>query len=135
MDLVVVDKSSRQMHLIRGSAVIRTYRVALGPNPRGHKSQQGDGRTPEGSYTLDYINENSAYHRSMHVSYPNAEDTRQAKARGVDPGGLIMIHGQPNGDPLPRWGDWTLGCIAITNAEMDEFLSLVGVGTPIHLEW
>lgn len=139
VDLVKVDKSEREMLLLDGDTVVKRYRISLGENPQGHKQQEGDEKTPEGRYSLDYINEQSSFYRSMHISYPNAADKAAAKARGVSPGGFIMIHGQPNRLPgplsIPKRFDWTDGCIAITNAEMDEFLSLVPVGTAIEISW
>ena len=119
------------MYLLSGGKIVKEYRVALGANPQGHKRQEGDERTPEGDYTLDYKKEDSAFYRAMHVSYPNAV--------GVSPGGFIMVHGQRNGlgwlAPLAQYFNWTNGCIALTDAEMDEFMTLVRVGTPIRIEW
>ena len=107
--------------------------------PKGHKQQEGDQRTPEGRYVLDYKNENSSFYRSMHVSYPNTLDKAQAQASDRDPGGFIMVHGQRNYlgwlSSIVQYIDWTNGCIAITNKEMDEFMSLVPVGTIIEIEW
>lgn len=136
-DLVVVDKSERTLRLFRAGNELRAYRVALGPNPEGHKQQEGDGRTPEGRYVIDWRNAKSAFHRSLHVSYPNARDRREARRRGVDPGGAIMIHGLPNG---MGWlgaehvaNDWTLGCIAVTSEEIEEIWRVVRDGTPIDI--
>lgn len=137
IDKVFVDKSERRLQLLSGDKVIKSYHIALGGNPIGHKQQEGDQRTPTGSYTLDYKNEKSGYHRSMHVSYPNATDKANAKSRGVSPGGAIMIHGQKNGfgalAMLNQQRDWTAGCIAVTNDEMDEIMAAVSVGTPIEI--
>ncbi|MFT0211268.1 L,D-transpeptidase family protein [Pseudomonas sp. F1_0610] len=137
VDHVVVFKEQRILQLMDKQKIIKSYHIALGRNPLGHKQQEGDSRTPEGTYKLDYINERSSYYRSMHISYPNAIDKKNAKARGVSPGGLIMVHGQPNGyeqfSSLTQQRDWTDGCIALTNEEMDEFLSLVKVGTLISI--
>ena len=139
VEKVFVDKSERLMTLLEAGKPVRTFEISLGANPQGHKQQEGDEKTPEGVYTLDYINEKSGYHRSMHVSYPNALDTKAAEDRGVSPGGFIMIHGQKNGfgwfSGVMQQFDWTNGCIALTNDEMDEFLSLVPVGTLIEIEW
>lgn len=139
VNLVRVIKSERKMLLIESGKILKEYHIALGANPSGHKQQEGDERTPEGRYTLDYINEQSSYHRSMHLSYPNANDRANAKQKGVSPGGDIMIHGQPNGfgamANLTQLTDWTNGCIALTNSEMDEFLKLVAVGTTIEVVW
>jgi len=92
-DRVVVRKSARTLELYRGSELLRTYTIALGPTPQGHKQQEGDGRTPEGRYVLDYRNPGSSFHKSLHVSYPSAADTASARGRGVSPGGMIMVHG------------------------------------------
>lgn len=138
-DLVKVDKSERLMHLLAQGKSIRAYRISLGASPEGHKQQEGDEKTPEGRYTLDYIKENSSYYRAMHVSYPNALDKQRANERGVSAGGFIMVHGQPNGwgwlSGITQLFDWTDGCIAISNADMDEFIDLVPVGTPIEIIW
>ncbi len=134
--LVRVAKADRRMELMAGDTVLRSYSIALGGNPVGHKLQEGDKRTPEGRYMLDWRNPNSQYYRSIHVSYPNDADRISASERGVDPGGDIMIHGQPNSFPLRSVGlpgDWTLGCIAVTNEEMDEIWSMVKDGTPIEI--
>ncbi|MCM2317049.1 MAG: L,D-transpeptidase family protein [Thermoanaerobaculia bacterium] len=136
-DLVVVDKSERSLKLFRAGRELRTYRVALGPNPEGHKLEEGDGRTPEGRYVIDWRNAKSAFHRSLHVSYPNAHDRREARRRGVDPGGAIMIHGLPGGMGGLGAGhvasDWTLGCIAVTSEEIEEIWRVVRDGTPIDI--
>jgi murein L,D-transpeptidase YafK len=131
-DLVLVRKQRREMLLLRGESVLRTYRVALGREPFGPKQCEGDGRTPEGRYTIDWRNPNSKYHLSLHISYPDAADTARAAAAGVAPGGDIMIHGQRSGEPAE--GDWTQGCIAVTDTEMDEIWALVFDGTPILIE-
>ena len=139
VDKIVVDKSARKMDLLSQGEVVRSYRIALGDNPQGHKRQEGDERTPEGSYTLDYKNENSIAHRSIHISYPNEADKADAASRGVSPGGDIMIHGQMNGfgkmAPYMQQRDWTNGCIAVTNEEMDEIMSAIELGTPIEIVW
>lgn len=138
-DQVYVKKSTRTMQLIHNHTVIRQYHIALGDNPQGQKQQEGDERTPEGWYTLDWANEKSKAYRSLHISYPNSVDIAKAKSMGVTAGGAIMIHGQMNGleklTPLMQQRDWTNGCIAVTNAEMDEIMALVKVGTPIFIEW
>ena len=137
IDKVFVDKSERRLQLMSGDKVIKSYHISLGGSPIGHKQQEGDQRTPIGSYTLDYKNEKSQYYRSMHVSYPNAIDKANAKSRGVSPGGAIMIHGQKNGFGAPamfnQQRDWTAGCIAVTNNEMDEIMAAVKVGTTIEI--
>lgn len=125
------------LKLLSQDKVIKSYHIALGDNPVGHKQQEGDERTPVGIYTLDYKNENSIAHRSIHISYPNAADKARAQARGVNPGGDIMIHGQMNGYGhlalINQLRDWTDGCIAVTDAEMDEIMAVVAIGTPIEI--
>jgi len=137
IDRVFVDKSDRVLQLMSHGKVIRSYRIALGDSPTGHKQQEGDQRTPVGVYTLDYKNENSIAHRSIHISYPNTEDKARAKSLGVSPGGDIMIHGQMNGFGHLGWlnqqRDWTDGCIAVTNDEMDTIMAAVTIGTPIEI--
>lgn len=137
IDLVRVHKSDRKLELVSGEKVVRSYAVALGANPVGHKSQEGDERTPEGRYVLDWRNPGSGYYRSIHVSYPDADDVAAAKRAGVDPGGMIMIHGQPNGYGWWSWlvqmFDWTNGCIAVTDEEMAEIWQMVEDGTPIEI--
>jgi murein L,D-transpeptidase YafK len=130
-DLVLVSKKKREMVLLRGESVLRTYRIALGREPVGPKRQEGDGRTPEGRYTIDWRNTKSKYHLSLHISYPDAADVARAREAGVDPGGDIMIHGLPDG--AVKQGDWTQGCIAVTDEEMDEIWGLVEEGTPIWI--
>jgi len=139
-DQVVVKKSERKLMLMNNGKVVREYRVALGDAPRGHKMRQGDERTPEGNYILDWRNPRSNFYKSIHVSYPNAQDRMLAKAMGHDPGGMIMIHGLPN--YLPQNAikyanynrrDWTDGCIAVDNHEMDEIWQAVRDGTPIRI--
>jgi len=128
-DRVVVNKARREMLLLRGESVLRSYRVAIGREPVGHKEREGDGRTPEGRYVIDRRNPKSRYHLSLRISYPNEADRARAQELGVKPGGDIMIHGLKDG--LPREDDWTQGCIAVTDEEMDEIWSLVAEGTPI----
>ncbi|EKO3485961.1 L,D-transpeptidase family protein [Vibrio fluvialis] len=139
VELVKVDKSKRRMYLIDDGQVIREFRIALGKSPKGHKQQEGDQRTPEGRYYLDFVTEHSHFYRSMHISYPNLRDKHHAETLGVDPGGEIKIHGLKTGyagsPEFIQSFDWTNGCIAITNQEMDEFLSLVKIGTPIEIQW
>lgn len=130
-DAIRVFKSTRRMELLRGSKVLRSYRIALGDAPVGHKRQQGDERTPEGDYRITYRNAQSRFHLSLRVSYPNQGDRERARKRGVDPGGDIMIHGST---PPGYTGDWTDGCIAVTNAQIEEIWRLVPVGTPIRIK-
>lgn len=128
-DSVVVDKSDRQLYLMQGGKVWKSYPIGLGFAPEGHKRQQGDGRTPEGKYVLDWRNPQSKFYLSLHVSYPNARDREQARARGVSPGGDIFIHGRH--DPAAGRRDWTWGCIAVSDAAMDEIWAVVPDGTTI----
>jgi len=137
-DQVVVVKSSRTLTLLSQGKTLRTYKVALGASPVGAKQQQGDHRTPEGRYILDRRNPHSRFYKAIHVSYPNEKDKRQAAKLGVSPGGDIMIHGLPNGfgwlGESHRAQDWTDGCIAVTNKEMDEIWDLVADGIPIDIK-
>jgi murein L,D-transpeptidase YafK len=137
-DFVLVVKSASRLYLIREGETFASFRVSFGTNPKGHKQQQGDGRTPEGRYVLDYKNPGSRYHRSIHISYPNAKDRQSARKRGVDPGGDIMIHGQRNGwewlSPIAQLFDWTNGCIALSNRDMDYVWEAVEAGTPIEIK-
>ncbi|WP_444905052.1 murein L,D-transpeptidase family protein [Microbulbifer sp. CnH-101-E] len=139
VDLVKVDKSENKLYLLDGEKVVREYHVAFGKNPKGHKQQEGDEKTPEGRYILDYKKEDSSFYRAMHVSYPNQKDKDVAEELGVSPGGFIMVHGQRNWlgwfSPITQRFNWTNGCIALTNSEMDEFMDLVKVGTPIEIQW
>lgn len=136
-DLIRIEKAERRMTLYADDVPLRVYRVALGFAPAGDKERQGDGRTPEGRYTIDFKNPNSAFHLSLRISYPSRADRAEARARGVDPGGDIFIHGTPG---LWSWTgslhtarDWTLGCVAVTNAEIEEIWRLVDVGTRVEI--
>lgn len=158
---VEVHKADRRLELLTktksGYQVVKSYSMNLGGEPLGHKTQEGDRRTPEGLYTLDWKNPKSAYHLSIHISYPNKADKKAAQARGVNPGGDIMIHGMPN--ETRRWTwlvspalsiaapevtnemihsalamfDWTQGCIAVQNSEMEEIYRLIDIPTPIEI--
>ncbi|MEM8957219.1 MAG: L,D-transpeptidase family protein [Pseudomonadota bacterium] len=131
---VFVSKENRKMYLLHNEEVLKSYRMALGFAPAGHKGQYGDGRTPEGLYTIDRRNPNSAFHLSIGIDYPNARDIAEAERLGVDPGGDIFIHGQPNrGVSRGEGPDWTAGCIAVTNKEMEEIYAMVRDGTPIYI--
>ena len=130
-DAIRVYKAQRRLDLLHGGRVIATYRVVLGGDPVGHKRQQGDQRTPEGDYRITYRNDRSRFHLSLRISYPDDADRHQAVARGVDPGGDIMIHGAT---PPGSRTDWTEGCIAVTDAEMDAIWQRVPVGTPIRID-
>ncbi len=136
-DAVVINKARRELVLMRAGKVMLTYRVALGRNPVGRKTRQGDGRTPEGAYVISGRNERSAFHRSLRISYPSAEDRTRARKLGVNPGGDIMIHGLPNGQGYMgrahRLTDWTEGCSAVTNEEIEEIWKLVPNGTAIQI--
>jgi murein L,D-transpeptidase YafK len=137
VDRVVVNKSRRELLLLSGMSVLRAYRIALGFDPVGHKVQEGDGRTPEGRYTIDCRNPRSAYHLALRISYPNAADRQRAAEMGVAPGGDIMIHGLPNGVDAAARGhpqrDWTRGCIAVEDGEIEEIWNLVADGTAIEI--
>ena len=136
-DQAIVIKSQRTLTLLSHGKVLRTYKVALGGFRVGTKEQQGDHKTPEGQYTLDRRNAKSRFYKSIHVSYPNEQDKQKASQRGVSAGGDIMIHGLPNGfgwlGSTHRALDWTDGCVAVTNEEMDEIWELVPDGTPIEI--
>ena len=137
IDKVTVDKSKRRLYLVKNNVIVREFKIALGKQPIGHKMKEGDKRTPEGRYNLGHVMEHSQFYRSMHISYPNQHDRAIASTLRVNPGGDIKIHGQKNGEwrssKYVQSFDWTNGCIALTNAEMDEFLNLVKEGTPIEI--
>lgn len=134
---VLVLKKEHKMQLFAGETVIKTYTVALGRGGLAPKQRQGDHLTPEGLYQIDRRNKNSRFYRALHVSYPNEADRERAHKLGLDPGGDIMVHGITDGlgwlGSLHRTMDWTNGCIAVTDAEMDEIWSLVPDGTPIEI--
>ena len=136
-DSILILKKDHLMQLLAGGKVIRTYEVALGSGGLAPKEREGDGRTPEGHYTIDAKYAASHYHKALHVSYPSAEDRKRAAKLGVSPGGAIMIHGLPNGKGWVGAGhrlyDWTLGCIAVTDEEIDEVFELVPVSTPVEI--
>lgn len=136
-DRVVILKGERKLVVMKGDKVLRIFSVALGRYPVGHKIRQGDAKTPEGEYTLDFKLKASSFYRAIHISYPNQQDMSRAQSLGVDPGGKIMIHGLPNKMRASRVGhpsiDWTQGCIAITNREMDMLWKMVDAGTPIEI--
>ncbi|MDU8927892.1 L,D-transpeptidase family protein [Alisedimentitalea sp. MJ-SS2] len=129
---VVVHKGARKMHLMHHDEVLKSYRIGLGFAPSGHKNYEGDGRTPEGSYVIDRRNPNSEFHLSVGISYPNPDDRKFASSQGKSPGGDIFIHGRPWKN---RKGgqDWTAGCIAVTNREIEEIYAMVRNGTPITI--
>lgn len=136
-DKVIVRKNERKLYLMNQDRVLRTFKIALGLRPEGHKQFEGDFRTPEGKYRLTRRNPNSEYFLSILVDYPNAEDVRRARAQGLRPGGAIMIHGEPN---LPKKSrdyyanvDWTEGCIAVSNSDMVEIWLMTPPDTPIEI--
>ncbi len=131
-DLVVLDKSDRLLTLYSRGKPIAHYRVQLGGAPDGHKQIEGDGRTPEGLYTIDRRNPRSSFYLSIGVSYPNTADMVRAHSAGLRPGGDIFIHGQPNGYG-DQPGDWTNGCIAVSNEEIREIWMRVPMGTPVAI--
>jgi len=137
-DLVVVNKSKTRIYLIKDNKVFKSFRISLGADPKGHKQQEGDERTPEGRYTLDYKKSDSAFYKAIHISYPNENDVIRARELGVDPGGEIMIHGQKNQlskiSFTKQSRSWTDGCIAVTNSAMDEIWKSVDAGTPIIIK-
>lgn len=136
-DRIVVHKHEHTMELMRAGRVIKTYRIALGRNPIGPKQREGDFRTPEGEYVIDSRNARSTCHRSLHISYPNSADSERARKLGVSPGGNVSIHGIVNGygylGPAHRQHDWTYGCIAVTDEEIEEIWKLVDNGTSIEI--
>lgn len=136
-DRVVVLKRERTLQLLSQGRVIKTYKVALGGNPVGAKTRQGDHKTPEGTYVLDSRNRHSQFYKSIHISYPSARDRAAARARGIAPGGDVFVHGLPNGykwvGTSHRLKDWTDGCIAVTDEEIDEIWAAVADGTPIEI--
>lgn len=136
-DRVLVVKSARTLSLLNHGHVLKVYKVALGGDPIGAKTRQGDHKTPEGIYVLDRRNEHSKFYRAIHISYPNAQDREHARALGASPGGDIMLHGLPNGygwiGKGHRARDWTDGCIAVTDEEIDEIWRAVPNGTVIEI--
>ena len=136
-DSVLVEKADRKLHLMKDGRPFRTFDIALGIRPVGDKKHEGDFRTPEGRYLLDRRNPHSEFFLSIHVSYPNGQDIREARARGLDPGGAIMIHGQPNeptrSEAYYRTQDWTNGCIAVSNSDMIDIWLMTGDNTPIEI--
>ena len=128
---IVVNKGARRMYLMHDTNVMRSYDIRMGFAPEGHKQFEGDGKTPEGTYVINRRNPNSAYHLSLGISYPNAQDRAYAASQGRSPGGEIFIHGTP---PIADSSiDWTAGCIAVSNAEIEEIYAMVPNGTPIFI--
>jgi len=136
-DRVVIDKSARTLTLYRTGRELATYPVSLGRAPIGPKESEGDRRTPEGTYVIDEHRSESRFHRALHISYPRPDQIEAARAQGIDPGSAIMIHGLRNGlgflGKMHRIADWTAGCIAVTNPEMDAIFDAVPDGTPIEI--
>lgn len=136
-DRVIVLKKERTLQLVSHGRVIKTYKVALGSDPIGAKTRQGDHKTPEGVYILDFRNAHSKFYKAIHISYPSARDRSAAREQGVSPGGDVFLHGLPNGygyvGSAHRMKDWTDGCIAVTDAEIDEIWAAVADGTPIEI--
>jgi murein L,D-transpeptidase YafK len=137
-DRVVIEKAARVLHLMQDGEAFRTFKIALGIQPTGDKLREGDFKTPEGRYRLDTRNPNSDFFLSIHVSYPDAADRREASDLGYSPGGAIMIHGQPN---IPSYSevyygtqDWTNGCIAVSNSDMIDIWLMTGANTPIEIK-
>ena len=138
IDSLVVLKSQRQLLVFSRRQLIKTYKIALGGNPTGDKKIEGDRRTPEGLYVINDKNANSSFHKNLGVSYPNPQDIQEANAIGQPPGGDIKVHGLKNGlglmGKLHRLTDWTNGCMALTNPEIDEIFAHTPIGTPINIE-
>jgi murein L,D-transpeptidase YafK len=137
VERLIVDKSDRRLDFIADDKVIRSFRISLGSRPTGDKNRQGDQKTPEGCYIIDWRNSERRFYRSLHISYPNAADREEACRSGVDPGSMIMTRGLPNeaqGDQEGYLGmDWTDGCIALSHEEIDQLWASVKDGTPIDI--
>ena len=136
-DKVLIEKAARKLHLLQNGKAFRTFKIALGIRPVGDKKKEGDFKTPEGKYLLDIRNKDSDFFLSIRVSYPNATDRQEAKKLGADPGGAIMIHGQPNepsqSEVYYQTQDWTNGCIAVSNSDMIDIWLMTGENTPIEI--
>jgi murein L,D-transpeptidase YafK len=136
-DRIIVNKKARTMELMHAGHALKTYKIVLGSEPIGPKTRQGDHRTPEGDYVIDRRNAQSQFHRSLHISYPDAADRDHARKLGVSPGGDIFIHGLPNGygfiGAAHRACDWTDGCVAVTDHEIEEIWKLADNGTPVEI--
>lgn len=137
IDSLVVLKHKREMRAYLNGRYLKTYKIALGDSPKGHKQFEGDEKTPEGLYYINDRNPNSGYHKNLGISYPNENDRAYARVNGKSPGGDIKIHGLPNGQgylgKLHLATDWTNGCIAVTDEEVDELYEFVKMGSPIHI--
>jgi murein L,D-transpeptidase YafK len=136
-DYILVEKSARRLTLFRGGEALKRYPVALGRAPVGAKKVEGDQRTPEGRYQIDFHKPDSAFHRALHISYPSPAERLAAEQRGLMPGGDIMVHGLPNGrgwmGAFHRLSDWTAGCIAVTDKQIEEIYRAVPDGTAIEI--
>ncbi|WP_291729429.1 L,D-transpeptidase family protein [Leisingera sp. F5] len=135
IDRILIEKSARRLTASRGGETVLEFPISLGFEPAGDKFQEGDGKTPEGTFLIDRRNPNSAYHLSLGINYPQPEDRVRANAAGVSPGGDIFIHGQPNsvGNLITLPGDWTAGCIAVTNEQMETLWRLAEIGTEVEI--
>lgn len=137
-DRILVVKSNHTMMLMAGGRTLKVYKVALGRGPSGPKEHAGDDKTPEGEYVIDQKNAKSRFHLALHISYPNADDKKRAHDAGLNPGGAVMIHGLESGlgwlGPFQHDMDWTEGCIAVSNPEIEEIWRLVPTGTPIEIK-
>ncbi|MGB0959247.1 MAG: L,D-transpeptidase family protein [Halocynthiibacter sp.] len=135
VDRILVAKAARKMHVYREGELLKSYTIALGFTPVGDKAQEGDGKTPEGIFKINRRNDQSSYHLSLGIDYPQADDRAQARARGVSPGGDIFIHGQPNTlkGRATLTTDWTAGCIAVSDAEIEELFAAVDYGTVVEI--
>lgn len=140
LDRIIISKTRKKLYVLRDDVVLKTYDVAFGSNPFGHKQFEGDKKTPEGVYKIDGKNAESLFYKGLHIDYPNKADRAYAKSKGRSAGGDIMIHGFPN-DPTQNslvsavhpFYNWTSGCIAVTNTEIDEIFSMAGKGTPVEI--
>lgn len=135
VERIVIEKAARRMQLFQDGKPVRTYQIALGFTPAGDKARQGDGKTPEGEFTIDRRNAKSAFHLSLGLDYPKPKDRNRATEAGYSPGGDIFIHGQPNAlpDGFKLKGDWTAGCIAVTNREIQEIWAVTPIGTKVEI--
>lgn len=136
-DCILVEKSARRLTLLHDGLPIKKYKIALGKNPIGNKEEEGDNKTPEAVYKIDGRNEHSQFHRALHISYPTPDEVERARKRGVSAGGNILIHGLPNGSrrigSLHNLSDWTLGCIAVTDEEIEEIWDAIPDGTLVEI--
>ena len=134
VDMIIVDKSQRILKLLKDGSIVKTYNIDLGFEPLGHKQKRGDGKTPEGLYYINKKLFESDFHIALQISYPNKWDLRKSKINKTNPGGSIMIHGKPNDKDLVERSDWTNGCIAVTNSQIEEINRIVKLKTPIYIK-